>query len=51
MRYSSIESNVNCLYHELKDDEEIKNIFKVLYINNLTYDFTVTYELFTICII
>lgn len=29
MRYSSIESNVNTLYNELKVDDEIKNIFKV----------------------
>jgi len=35
MRHSSIETNVNTLYKELKDNEEIQELFKVFNAYNL----------------
>lgn len=34
MRHSSIETNVNTLYKELKNDEEIQELFKVFIVYN-----------------
>jgi len=35
MRHSAIETNVNILYAELKNDEEIQELFKVIIAYNL----------------
>lgn len=37
MRHTSIETNVNILYNELKDDEEIQELFKVFITFSLYY--------------
>lgn len=35
MRHSAVETNVNILYAELKNDEEIQELFKVFIAFNL----------------